>query len=257
LASTRTRCSRAPINRGLPGGKSRAHPDALRLRSIDHPGMIAKLSPRRILSPALLLAVVGCFLLPFATVSCEGERVTPTGIQLVIGDAPENESQAPDGHVGQLGDEVIAATHILAIVAFTATLVAVAAAFVYGSPSRIVFLLSELAFLGFVWVGLQGAMTYADVEYGPGFWLGCLLLIGSMGLHVTAMRHRGLWVAVVVGIPGMIDPLVLAAEAVVAVFVYFMVWRWRRAPSQALRPPSDDQTAGKNGSSIEVSPTRL
>jgi hypothetical protein len=221
--------------------------------------MLKKPSPRRVLSPALLLAVVGCFFLPFATVSCDGERVTPTGMQLVIADAPPNESNEADGYSGDLGQDVVEDTHLFAIAAFAGVVLALGVALVMPAPSRLAFLFSELGFLGFVWLGVQSAVTDASVELQAGYWLGILGMAGSMALHVSAMRRRGLWAAVVAGIPGMLHPFVLAVVGSVAGIVYLVVVANRRleASSQEVRPPLDVHTTGKNDSSIELSPTRL
>jgi hypothetical protein len=216
-------------------------------------------SARRILSPALLLAVLGCFFLPFATVSCDGEQVTPTGMQLVVGDAPASQLVGPDRYDGSLGEDVIDETQGFAITAFAGVVLALGCAVVLKPPSRAAFLFSELGFLGFMWISTAGAVTDADVTFRAGFWLGLLGLVASMAVHARAMRRRGLWACVVAGIPGMLHPLALAVVGSIVGVIYVVVWANRRlpAPSQELRPPSAVQTTGKNESSIEVSPTRL
>jgi hypothetical protein len=219
-----------------------------------------KISARRILSPALLLGVLGCFFLPFATVSCDGEQVTPTGMQLVVGDAPADDgSGEPDDYTGSLGQDVVDEVQPFAVVAFAGVVLGLAAALIVRSPSRIGFLSSELGFLAFIWIAVDGAITDATVTYRTGFWLGLLGLVASMVMHGPAMRRRGLWACVVAGIPGMLHPFVLAVVGAVVGLIYLVISANRRlpAPSQELRPPSAVQTTGKNESSIEVSPTRL
>lgn len=220
---------------------------------------MSKKPSARVLSPALLLAVLGCFFLPFATVSCDGERVTPTGMQLVVGDAPSNQSNARDEYAGDLGADVTDEAQPFAAVALAGVLLGLAAALVLRGPSRLVFVFSELAFLGFVWLAGLGASSDADVTFRAGFWLGLLGLVATMAIHGSAMRRRGLWAALAIGIPGMIHPLALAVVVPVVGVIYAIVVANRPAApsSQELRPPALVQTTGKNDSSIEVSPTRL
>jgi hypothetical protein len=219
--------------------------------------MFKKPSPRRILSPALLLAVLGCFFLPFATVSCDGEQVTPTGMQLVVGDAPANESLEADRYSGDLGEDVVDETQLFAVAAFAGVVLAFGAAVALRPPSRLVFLLSELGSLGFLWLAADGMVTDAQVEYRAGLWLGLLGLAASMAVHVSAMRRRGLWAALAAGIPGMLHPLVLLVTGSVAGLIYLVTTAGSGESSQEVRPPLEVQTTGKNDSSIEVSPTRL
>jgi hypothetical protein len=219
-----------------------------------------KLPVRRILSPALLLGVLACFFLPFATVSCDGEQVTPTAMQLVVGDAPVNEGSGElDQYGGSLGQDVVDEAQPFAIVAFAGVVLALASALFLRLPSRVVFLFSELGFLALTWLAVDGEISDAEVTLGPGFWLAWFGLLGSMAVQGPAMRRRGLWACVVIGIPGSLHPLALVVFGAVVGATYACVAASRRppSPSQELRPPSAVQTTGKNDSSIEVSPTRL
>jgi hypothetical protein len=206
----------------------------------------------------VLLLVLGCFFLPIATVSCDDQQVSPTGIQLVVGQDP------PDQHVGghyqgDLGKDVIDETQLFAIVAFASVVLALGAAIVLPGPSRPVFLLCELGLLGFMWIGVAGQMTDATVEYRAGFWLPLLGLGALLALHVPAMWRRGFWPAVAAGIPGMLHPVVLVAAGLIAVVIYALgevVMDRRSQSNQELRLPSDVQMIGKNDSSMDVSPTR-
>jgi hypothetical protein len=223
--------------------------------------MFANRPARRLLSPALLLLVLGCFFLPIATVSCDGARVSPTGIQLVVGQDPADELAGGD-YGGDLGKDVVDATQLFAVVAFASVVLALGAALVLPAPSRLVFLLSELGFLGFIWIAVAGAITDATVEYRAGFWLPLLGLGSLLALHVSAMWRRGFWAALAVGIPGMLHPVVLLISASVSAVVYGLIRvvvaeRRSRSSSHELLPPPTVQTTGKNDSSMEASPTRL
>jgi hypothetical protein len=76
------------------------------------------------------------FVLPFATVSCDESRVSPTGADLVLRTAPETEGQAPPGTRAEeptlegfeLGELVVAYGGGLATVAFLALAVSLLAA---------------------------------------------------------------------------------------------------------------------------------
>jgi hypothetical protein len=220
--------------------------------------MFEKPYTRRFLSPALLLLVLGCFFLPIATVSCDDQQVSPTGIQLVVGQDPPDE--AAGGHYeGDLGKDVVDETQLFAIVAFASVVLALGAAIVLPAPSRLVFLLCELGFLGFVWIGVAGQMTDAVIEYRAGFWLPLLGLGALLTVHVSAMWRRGFWPAVAAGIPGMLHPVVLIAAGLIVGVIYALVevvGDRRFQSNHELRPPSDVQTIGKNDSSMDVSPTR-
>jgi len=220
--------------------------------------MFAKPYTRRALSPAALLVVLGCFFLPIATVSCDDQQVSPTGIQLVVGQDPPD--QLVGGHYeGDLGKDVVDETQLFAIVAFGSVVLALGAAIALPAPSRLVFLLCELGFLGFVWIGVAGQLTAATVEYRAGFWLPLLGLAALLAFHVPAMWRRGFWAAFAAGIPGILHPVVLVAAALIVGVIYALVEvvaERRFQSNHELRPPSDVQTIGKNDSSMDMSPTR-
>jgi hypothetical protein len=212
--------------------------------------MSKKINTRRVLSPALLALVLGCFFLPFATVSCGDQAVTFTGAELAVG-------AVPDSGTGDFNEEVESGGQFYALLALTAVVAAVVFA-ASRSPSRAAFLLSELAFLALCWLYVQAGLELATVHVHVGYLLTLALLLASMCAHAAAMRGQGLWVALTAGIPGMVHPLVFLAVGVVVVLIYVArAERRTKSSSQALRPPSEDQTTGKNDSSIDISPTRL
>ena len=202
------------------------------------------------LSPALLALVLGCFFLPFATVSCGDQSVTFTGAELAVGAVPH------DGG-GQLAEEVESGGQFFALLALALVLAAgVVAAF--RSPSRAAFLLAEFAFLALCWLIGQAIVSLADFSLQVGYLLALALLLASMGAHATAMRRRGLWAAVTVGVPGIVHPGVFLVLALVVGLIYASRGEARReSSSQGLLAPSSDQTTGKNDSSMDMSPTRL
>jgi hypothetical protein len=212
--------------------------------------MLKKVKSRRVFSPALLVLVLGCFFLPFATVSCGSQSVTFTGAELAVGAVPDSGS-------GDLNEEVESGGQFYALLALTLVLAAAVAA-AYRSPSRAAFLLSELGFLVLCWLYVEAGLELAEIDVHAGYLLALALLLASMGAHGAAMRGRGLWAAITAGIPGMVHPAVFLIVALIAGFIYYVRAEGRTASeSQELRPPSSDQTTGKNDSSMDVSPTRL
>jgi hypothetical protein len=205
-------------------------------------GMFTTRYTRRLLSPAVLLLVLGCFFLPIATVSCDDQQVSPTGMQLVVGQDPSDEGV--NAHYdGDLGKDVIGEIQLFAIVAFASVVLALGAALVSPAPSRIVFLLAELGFLAFLWIGLKGLGTDATVEYRAGFWLPLVGLGSSLLLHVSALRRRGLWAAVVVGIPGMLHPYGLIVGLCIAGVVYLAIDVSRKPGGEEVSPTGDARQA--------------
>lgn len=212
--------------------------------------MLEKVRSRRVLSPALLVLVLGCFFLPFATVSCGDQAVTFTGAELAVGAVPDSGS-------GDLNEEVESSGQFYALLALALVLAAAVAA-AHRSPSRAAFLLSELGFLVLCWLYVEAGLELATVDVHAGYLLALALLLASMCAHAAAMRRRGLWAALTAGIPGMVHPLVFLIVGVVVVLIYVARADSRiESPSHALLPPSADQTTGKNDSSMDISPTRL
>ena len=213
--------------------------------------MLSKITIRRALSPALLVLVLGCFFLPFATVSCGAEHVSFTGAELAAGAVPDS---GPDS----IGDEVEAGGQFFALLALGSVLAAAVLA-ALRSPSGPAFLLSELAFLALCWLYVQAALSLADeVDLQVGYLLALALLLASMCLHAPALRGRGLWAAVAAGVPGMLHPVVLLVAVIVFGLIYLVVaGRRAGASSQEVLSPPTVQTTGKNDSSIEGSPTLL
>jgi hypothetical protein len=202
---------------------------------------------RRLLSPTLLALVLGCFFLPFATVSCGERRATFTGAQLAAG-------AVPDSGTG-LADEIEHGGQFYALLALAATTAALVFAAIR-SPSAPAFFLSELAFLALCWAYVEGNLELAEIDVHAGYLLALGLLIASLVVHSPALRSRGLWAAVAAGIPGMLHPLVLIVAVLITAVIYAVVEAMRSRSNQELRPPSDVHTIGKNDSSMDVSPTR-
>lgn len=212
--------------------------------------MLKKVITRRVLSPALLALVLGCFFLPFATVSCGDEAVTFTGTELAVGAVPDSGSD-------DLNEDVESGGQFYALLALGSVLAAVVFA-AYRSPSRAAFLLSELGFLALCWLYVEAGLELADVDVHVGYQLALVFLLASMSVHAAAMRRRGLWAAITVGIPGVVHPGAFLVVAVVVGLIYVARADSRKeSASQELLPPSAAQTTGKNDSSMDVSPTRL
>jgi hypothetical protein len=211
--------------------------------------MLKRLKNRRVLSPALLALVLGCFFLPFATISCGPEQVNFTGVQLATGTVPDSGS-------GDLNKKVESGGQFYALLALAAILGAGVLA-AYRSPSRTAFLLSELAFLALCWLYVQAGLEMATADVHVGYLLALAVLLASMSAHVRAMRGRGLWAAVTTGIPGMVHPIAFLVVSLVVGLIYLArADSLTESSSQELLPPSSAQTTGKNDSSIVVSPTR-
>jgi len=124
----------------------------------------------------LFAAAALAFLLPFGTVSCEGEEVKPTGIELVTfsvegGNEPGSVAADVENH------------GVMALFALVAALVGAGVALASDRGGGwAVTALCCLFLLGF-----NGAALLADVDFGPGYLL-AFAALGCAGLLRFAIR---------------------------------------------------------------------
>jgi hypothetical protein len=139
----------------------------------------------------LLFAVAAlCFLLPFGTVSCGGEKVEVTGFQLVTRSVP---NAGVDDEFGQpnLAQEVEDAAFVHALIALAAVLVGFALA--GWAPTAIgrAFLVSLGAIIALLSLPVRAGAELVDFTLGPGFVFALaaeLWLAGDL-LHALVRRR--------------------------------------------------------------------
>lgn len=135
--------------------------------------------------PAVLFAAAAlAFLLPFGTVSCGGEEVAFTGLQLATMQVPPDPKAAPDPD-GGLAAEIEVEAGAWAFLALVLVAGGLGSALVRGCGGGFAFgsTLSLLILL------FSGATSYADVSVRGGFWL-ALASVVSAGVLRVAVRLR-------------------------------------------------------------------
>jgi hypothetical protein len=142
----------------------------------------------RKISPAALILTLICFFLPFVTFSCDGTRMTFSGIQLVTGvtiqqpqmfGAPKNQRVDPEP---------------LAILAFLAAAGGLGLSFLKGkkgpgasavlSALAVIFLLALKS--GIDSDALRQGQGMVEVHYETGFYLSLVLLLAAVGANAYA-----------------------------------------------------------------------
>lgn len=165
-----TRIDRTWSDPAVAGGAAGAGPSRLR-RCRDGAAL---------LSVAALLA----FLLPFGTVSCDGEEVSFTGLELVTRQVQPDPAAAGAPDQGLAGDvETEAGTYALAALVFAAGCLVSAVWRARGGGFALASLLSLLVLL------LDAASTEAEVEIGVGYWAALASTTGA-GLLRLGSRRR-------------------------------------------------------------------
>jgi drug/metabolite transporter (DMT)-like permease len=133
------------------------------------------------LSPALFALVCLSFLLPFASVSCDGASTSFTGAQLVTYTVPAGGALSESDCKGDISTCVEARASWLALIALALAL----GGLVFGLRGRqkgpgwfaTGGVLTMLGLIG------QGLMTFATVEFRAGLWAMLLLFFAAMCLH--------------------------------------------------------------------------
>jgi ABC-type glycerol-3-phosphate transport system permease component len=144
----------------------------------------------RWLSPSLLALIALCFLLPFATVSCDDARTTFTGAQLVTRTVPAGGMVNEGGDCSaDLSRCVQDRSSLPATVALVAALVGLVLGFVgITKGSGWCAALGIGALLWLVEPALEPLGP--DVRLHAGYDLALLLFIGVGGLRLRAIRHQ-------------------------------------------------------------------
>jgi len=133
----------------------------------------------------LYLATALCFLLPFGTVSCDGERVSPSGIQLATWSVPGAERDASGPNLAQ---QVEDAGSPPAFVALVAVLAALALARTSHIGWR--FLLALASTLLIAWLPVRVELGLADVQLGAGFIVAIALLLTADVVEIRLLVRR-------------------------------------------------------------------
>ena len=170
------------------------------------------------ISPATFGLVLICFFLPFAHISCQGQKVaTITGIQLVtgttIGGPPAGFSQeespfgapgirpigpeTPRRSLGESRDSQKVDPEPLAILALCSAVAGLGLSFLKTKNGTIVTIVASA--LGLVFLLLLKAKIDNEVlkegegilrvEYGSGFWLAFVLFLCAIGLNVFLLSQ--------------------------------------------------------------------
>jgi hypothetical protein len=143
---------------------------------------------RRSLSPALFALIGLAFLLPFATVSCDGAKTTFTGMQLVTHTVPNGGvvHEAPDcsTHIGTCVEHTSSAT---ATVAFIAA--------VFGLALGLLGIAKGPGWCALVGFGAMGVLPFEDQPLGPDVRLHSGYVLALLGFLVVGLVHmRRAWV---------------------------------------------------------------
>lgn len=129
------------------------------------------------LSPGIFALVLVCFFLPFVSISCMGQEVALSGVQLVTGSS--------------VGGEPVEAEP-LAVVAFLCTLAALGLAVrdlrsssgsPQGSAGSAVFAALGAVSLLLLKVRIDREALLLDINYEAGFWLALVLLLIGAGVN--------------------------------------------------------------------------
>jgi hypothetical protein len=144
----------------------------------------------RWLSPTLFALIALCFLLPFATVSCDSASTTFTGIQLVTRTVPSGGvlSEAPDcsSDISTCVERDAANTATVALLAALAGVLLGALGIVRG-PGWC----AALGAVSLLVLPFQGGILGPDVNLHSGYAAALLLFVGAGLLHASrAWRRR-------------------------------------------------------------------
>jgi hypothetical protein len=147
------------------------------------------------ISPAIFGIALICFVLPFVTVSCQGQKLaTLTGIQLITGTTIKQPSMTGKKQVQKVRGEPLAALVFLCVAAgmglscLKGKKSAIAPA-VTGGIGLILLLLLKIKLDRDIFREGEGIL---QLEYGAGFWFVLILLLFAIGLNFYLMQGKTL-----------------------------------------------------------------
>lgn len=135
-------------------------------------------------SATLFAGIVVAFLLPFATVSCSGEEVTFTGVQLALQQVPDPQTQDEEG---SLAEDVEAESSLSALVALASAATGLALGVAGRRGGGIAAAVGLPAMLV---LALNAATTLATVELHAGYPLALLAYVAAAAVHARGARRR-------------------------------------------------------------------
>jgi hypothetical protein len=141
------------------------------------------------LSPALFALICVCFVLPFATVSCNGAETSFTGVQLATRTVPVGGHVDGSGCSADIGTCVEQKGSSLALVALVAAVVGLLLGLFGAAKGPGWCAASGIAAM--VGIGIRGFDPLGPtVTFRIGYWLILLLFLTVGCTHVVYARHR-------------------------------------------------------------------
>jgi hypothetical protein len=144
---------------------------------------------RKLLSPTYFALIAISFVLPFATVSCDGAETSFTGVQLITWTVPDggtvNEGTDCDG---EISDCIEARGSVMAAIALLAALIAVALGI--AGEAKGSGWCAGVGLVAMLWIAGEAVTTMADVEFRVGYWLPLLLFFCATVVHAARSIRR-------------------------------------------------------------------